>query len=195
MTLSMQTITLVTSSQHKLAEWRQQWPLDIELTSKGLELEEIQSEKNTVQEQLLEIAEHKVRQAYALVGSPVIVEDVAAGLDRLNGFPGPYIKHLIKSLPEEHGHDGLFAIAAESKEAATAHCIAAYYDGKQLITVIGTVKGTVSSPRGERGFGFDFSFIPEGEMRTYAEMSLEEKARTSHRGKAIKLLAEKIAAL
>jgi XTP/dITP diphosphohydrolase len=188
----MNIITLVTGNAHKLEEWRQQWPLDIELASQAIELEEIQSEAATVEDQLIEIAERKARQAYELIGSPVIVEDVGAGLDRLNGFPGAYIKYLNKSQPAATKKDGLYAIAKEPGEAATAQCIASYYDGERLITVVGTVHGTVSEPRGDRGFGFDFSFIPDGETRTYAEMSLEEKSRTSHRARAIKLLLEKL---
>jgi XTP/dITP diphosphohydrolase len=191
----MRSITLVTSSAHKLEEWQQQWPLDTVLVTQSLDLEEVQSEAATVEGQLREIAEHKARQAFGAFGSPVIIEDVGAGLDRLNGFPGPYIKHLITFLPEDAKRDGLYSIAKKSGEAATAHCVAAYCDGTRTITVIGTVQGTISEPRGERGFGFDFSFIPDGETRTYAEMSLEEKSRISHRAKAIQLLAAKIAEL
>jgi non-canonical purine NTP pyrophosphatase (RdgB/HAM1 family) len=187
----MKTITLVTGNEHKLEEWRQQWPLDTELSSRNLELTEVQGTSE-------HIVTEKVKQAFSVVGTPVIVEDVAAGLDRLNGFPGPYIKDLIQRLKEAEdldARDGLFAIVKGSGEAATAHCVAAYYDGEQLLIATGTVHGTAVEARGERGFGFDFSFIPLGETRTYAEMSPEEKAQTSHRARAIKLLAKQIAAL
>jgi len=45
-------------------------------------------------------------------------------------------------------------------------------------------------PRGEHGFGFDPIFIPENSKRTYAEMTLEEKNRISHRYKAYKKMVE-----
>jgi XTP/dITP diphosphohydrolase len=43
-------------------------------------------------------------------------------------------------------------------------------------------------PRGEGGFGYDSVFIPEGDSRTFAEMSREEKNTLSHRGKALRQL-------
>ena len=46
--------------------------------------------------------------------------------------------------------------------------------------------------RGERGFGYDPIFIADGETRTVAEMTDEEKNAISHRGKALALLFEKI---
>lgn len=184
----MQIITLVTGNAHKLEEWRQLWPLDTELAAQDIDLVEEQGAPEYIVSQ-------KAKQAFSLIGSPVIVEDVAAGLDRLGGFPGPYIKHLISDLRDAadcNPRDGLYAVARKSGEAATAHCIAAYFDGEELITATGTVHGTVVAPRGERGFGFDFSFVPNGETRTYAEMSAEEKAATSHRARAIALLTVKL---
>jgi XTP/dITP diphosphohydrolase len=50
----------------------------------------------------------------------------------------------------------------------------------------GRVKGTlVLPPQGESGFGYDPVFIPEGEARTYAQMTGAEKHRTSHRARAL----------
>lgn len=46
----------------------------------------------------------------------------------------------------------------------------------------------INTPRGEGGFGYDPVFVPEGEMRTFAEMPLEEKNAISHRGRAMQAL-------
>lgn len=55
----------------------------------------------------------------------------------------------------------------------------------------GKVNGSlVWPPRGESGFGFDPMFIPDGSELTFAEMSVAEKSAISHRGKALKSLAE-----
>jgi XTP/dITP diphosphohydrolase len=50
----------------------------------------------------------------------------------------------------------------------------------------------IDTPRGERGFGYDPIFVPEGEERTVAEMADDEKNAISHRANALKALVEKI---
>ncbi|MDR2984426.1 MAG: non-canonical purine NTP pyrophosphatase, partial [Nocardiopsaceae bacterium] len=60
----------------------------------------------------------------------------------------------------------------------------------------GTLRGRlIREPRGTNGFGYDPIFVPEGEERTTAEMAAEEKDAISHRGRALRGLAEAIAAL
>ncbi len=51
------------------------------------------------------------------------------------------------------------------------------------------MKGSIAlHPRGENGFGWDVLFIPEGETRTFAEMSEEEKNLASHRAQGVQEL-------
>jgi XTP/dITP diphosphohydrolase len=58
--------------------------------------------------------------------------------------------------------------------------------GGKPVVFRGTCEGTLAlAPRGTNGFGYDPVFIPQGEQRTMAELSPEEKAALSHRGKAI----------
>jgi XTP/dITP diphosphohydrolase len=58
----------------------------------------------------------------------------------------------------------------------------------------GTCEGTlIGQPRGDRGFGYDPVFVPQGERRTMAELEDEEKDRISHRGRAFRALAELLA--
>ena len=47
----------------------------------------------------------------------------------------------------------------------------------------------VREPRGTHGFGYDPIFVPEGEDRTTAELSPQEKDAISHRGRALRALA------
>jgi XTP/dITP diphosphohydrolase len=65
-----------------------------------------------------------------------------------------------------------------------------------VLVAVGRVDGRIAeAPRGSNGFGWDVLFIPEGDTRTYAEMSGEEKDRDSHRARALaelnKLLKER----
>ena len=68
----------------------------------------------------------------------------------------------------------------------------AYPDGSS-VSAEGYMYGSIiDTPRGERGFGYDPIFVPDGEGRTVAEMSDDEKNAISHRANALKALVEKI---
>ena len=159
-------------------------PADMTLESVDVDLTEIQSDDAE------EIVVDKARRAYEVTGRPVVVEDVEAGLEKLGGLPGPFIKFFNKKL----GNDALYQLAGKEGEKATVTCTVAYYDGTSMIIVRGEVQGTVVAPRGD-SFGFDIVFVPDGETETYGEMSREKKNSLSHRSKAIKLLIEKLESL
>ncbi|WP_084050653.1 RdgB/HAM1 family non-canonical purine NTP pyrophosphatase [Deinococcus hopiensis] len=64
----------------------------------------------------------------------------------------------------------------------------AYPDGK-VETYRGELTGTIlEGPRGQNGFGYDPLFLPDGETRTLAEMTVPEKRAISHRGRALAAL-------
>jgi non-canonical purine NTP pyrophosphatase (RdgB/HAM1 family) len=170
----------VTGNENKLREWQRQMPADVTLTSMDIDLPEIQSDDPE------EIVADKAKRAYAVAGVPVVVEDVSASLEHLNGLPGPFIKFFMKRL----GNDALYQLANHESEAATITCAVAYYDGENLITLRGDVDGTIVAPRGTDGFGFDSTFVPDGHDKTYAEMTGQEKDAVSHRQKAIKMFVD-----
>lgn len=175
----MKTILLVTGNAHKLAEWQRMMPAEITLDSIDLDLEEIQSDDP------LEIITDKVKKAYLAAGKPVIIEDVSAGLDAWQGLPGPFIKFFLKKL----GKDALYQLAGDEQHTAVVSCSAAYYDGTHMYTTKGDVHGTIVAPRGE-SFGFDSTFVPNGQVLTYAEMDPQAKDSLSHRSLAIRQLLE-----
>jgi non-canonical purine NTP pyrophosphatase (RdgB/HAM1 family) len=178
----MQTLTFVTGNPGKLAEWQRLFPAEFKLEATDIDLDEIQSLD------LTEIAADKARRAYAMVQKPVIVEDISAGLDKLGGLPGPFIKYFEQRL----GRDALFQLADQEGDPVTVVCTIAYYDGHDLITVNATVKGSVAAARGEHGFGFDQCFILAGQTKTYGEMEPSEKDSVSHRAIAVKKLVAKL---
>ena len=60
-----------------------------------------------------------------------------------------------------------------------------------IFTFEGIVRGEIiPEKRGENGFGYDPIFVPEGEIRTFAEMSLEEKNKHSHRARAFQKMID-----
>jgi len=176
----MRKILLVTGNENKLREWQRQMPDDVLLESMDIDLPEIQSDDPE------EIVADKAKRAYEVAGIPVVVEDVSAALKHLNGLPGPFIKFFMKRL----GNDALHQLSTHDGEAATISCAVAYYDGANLVTLRGDAEGTVVAPRGDNGFGFDVTFVPDGHNKTYAEMSSDEKDKVSHRQKAIKMFVD-----
>jgi inosine triphosphate pyrophosphatase len=178
-------LTLVTGNAGKLSEWKRLLPEEFEIEAIDIDLDEIQSMD------LEAIVADKAKRAYEIVKKPVLVEDISAGLEKLGGLPGPFIKFFVKSL----GEGALHILADREGEKATVICGIAYYDGVTMFTVEGKVQGTVTTPKGENGFGFDKAFIPEGQMKTYGEMTHAEKDAISHRSKAIKQLSTELVKL
>ena len=179
-------ITLVTGNPNKLKEIKAIAAGRLDISSMAIDLPEIQSLD------LQEIIDNKVKAAFAAVKAPVIVEDVSAGLDGLEGLPGPFYKFFRAKL----GDRILVKLAESAKnDRITIKCMAAYYDGHKIIYGLGTIRGRVVEPRGNNGFGFDPLVIPDGYKRTMAEMSIEQKQTISHRGLAFKELFTKLESL
>lgn len=178
----MPTITLVTGNAGKLAEWQRLFPAEFKLEAVDIDLDEIQSLD------LEAIAVDKVKRAFEQIGKPVLVEDVAAGLDSMGGLPGPFIKYFEASL----GMDALYQLARAQDESGSATCTIVYFDGKTVLVASGSVKGHIVAPRGEFGFGFDKVFAPVGQAKTYGEMTPDEKDACSHRSLAVRKLVSKL---
>ncbi|MFQ5655608.1 MAG: RdgB/HAM1 family non-canonical purine NTP pyrophosphatase, partial [Planctomycetota bacterium] len=84
----------------------------------------------------------------------------------------------------------------EDRRQARFVCVLALCRGEEtLFEARGVCPGRITTaPRGGGGFGYDPIFVPEGETRTFAEMAESEKDRISHRGRALRLLSEALAA-
>jgi non-canonical purine NTP pyrophosphatase (RdgB/HAM1 family) len=138
-----------------------------------------------------EITRHKLEVARTKGYRRLLVEDVSLGFEELGYFPGPYVKWLLESA----GGKGLGAIAyALRNRRARAQCCAGYWDGQEAFIFLGQVNGEILvEPRGDRSFGWDAWFVPEGSKKTFSEMTPEEKDAVSHRGAAYRTLKEHLA--
>ena len=174
-------ITFITGNPGKLTELRALLSGEVELTHRSVDLDEIQSFDSRV------IIHHKLREAYAVVNGPVMVEDVSAGLESMNCFPGPFVKYLF----ERMGDHALYEVGAENDRVLVT-CTMGYYDGQNEIIVEGNQHGTVVAPRGESGFGFDSTIIPDGYQQTLAELGTEVKNTISHRHKAVLVMVAEL---
>ncbi|MCG2690644.1 RdgB/HAM1 family non-canonical purine NTP pyrophosphatase [Candidatus Parcubacteria bacterium] len=167
----MQKILVITGNQGKVNEISAITGLTVE--AKKLELSEIQSLS------VEEVAKKKVMAAYEIVRQPVLVDDTGMNIEALNGLPGALVVWFLDLL----GPQGVLDLIANKKnrKASVSTCIA-YADANGVQTFIGTVNGTIPTElRGDEGFGYDPIFIPEGQNKTYAEMSVDEKNEISMR--------------
>lgn len=154
----------VTSNPNKLREAER--ILGMPLVSSNVDLLEIQDRD------VAKIAEHKAREAYVKVGEPVFVWDGGVYMDCLNGFPGPFIKWFWEQVTLEK----MCQVAGVFNNNKIATDIAlAYFDGREVKLFTARIEGTMpSTPRGDKGWGWDAIFIPAGSTKTYGEMDEEE---------------------
>jgi XTP/dITP diphosphohydrolase len=171
-------LVLVTTRVEKAEEARR---LGFDVAQEAMELPELQALDPE------EIVEAKARAAFARAGRAVIVEDSGLAVAAWRGFPGALVKWMEKTV----GLDGMARMLdAFPDRTATAVCVVACFDGRDLGVGRGEVRGTIAgAPRGSGGFGWDRLFVPEGDTRTFAEMPPAAKDRVSHRRRAWEALA------
>jgi XTP/dITP diphosphohydrolase len=133
-------------------------------------------------------------------GQAAVADDTGLEVDALGGAPGvhtaryagegaTYADNVAKMLADLAG-----VPEVERRARFRTVALARFPDGSEVVAD-GVVEGTISTDaRGERGFGYDPVFIPaDGDGRTFAEMSADEKHAVSHRGRAFRALAEALA--
>ncbi len=179
-------LKFITSNKGKLAEAQTALgKLGFTVLVHSAEVVEIQAD--TIEE----VARHKAEQLLNVVEPPYFLEDAGFSVVALKGFPGVYSHYVLETLDCE-GILALLEHAPKHGRAAYFKAVVAYVDQKRAIRLFeGRVDGQVAmEQKGTGGFGFDPIFVPDGETRTFAEMSTEEKSVISHRGRALYALHE-----
>jgi XTP/dITP diphosphohydrolase len=142
----------------------------------------------------LENALIKARNAALRAGLPAIADDSGIEVDALGGAPGVYSARYAGESADEEANLlkllGALRGLADARRTARYRCVIVYVedaaDTRPLIGE-GTWEGRIiDARRGSGGFGYDPSFVPEGETRTVAEMPTTEKHAQSHRGRAMR---------
>ncbi|MFN8077632.1 MAG: RdgB/HAM1 family non-canonical purine NTP pyrophosphatase [Kineosporiaceae bacterium] len=144
-----------------------------------------------------ENAQLKARAVAAATGLPSVADDSGLCVDVLGGSPGVFSARWAGA----HGDDAanLQLLLEQIADVPPAHrrghfaCAAALAvpgpEGIVEHVVEGRVEGVIiEGPRGTNGFGYDPIFVPDGDTRTTAEMSAEEKDAISHRGRAFRAM-------
>jgi XTP/dITP diphosphohydrolase len=181
------TLIFATHNDHKASEIKIMLPEWIEVKSLNDigYLKEIPETGTTLEHNALQKAWH----VFSKLGEDNFADDTGLEVDALMGAPGVYssryagdgasfddnIDLLLKNLEGE-----------ENRRARFRTVIYLIFFGKKWLFE-GIVQGTITKERrGESGFGYDPVFLPDGYLKTFAEMTLEEKNNISHRGRALR---------
>ena len=139
----------------------------------------------------------KAKAIFEASGITAIADDSGLCVDALGGEPGVYSARYGGEGYDDKGRVELLLKNMKDvpRENRTARfvCAITLVGNDGIITARGECEGTIDySPKGENGFGYDPVFFVTQYQKTMAEISPEEKNAISHRGKALKIFAEKI---
>jgi XTP/dITP diphosphohydrolase len=191
-------IVLATRNAHKISEL--QAILDELIGDLDLEIVGVSEFPDVadVVETGVTFAENATLKAVAVAkatGLPALADDSGLAVDVLGGAPGVYSARWAGT----HGDDraNLDLLLAQLRDVPDQHRAAAFVCAAVLAVPDGTVvvregrmPGTLArAPRGDNGFGYDPILVVEGDTRTAAELSADDKNAISHRGRAFRALA------
>lgn len=184
-------IVFATNNAHKLDEVRQVVGQKFEVVSLrecGI-TEDIPENEPTLEGNALA----KARYIFSRTGLDCFADDTGLEVDALGGEPGVRSARYATDGHDDEANKRLLLErlqGAESRAAQFRTAVALILGGEEYLFE-GVVRGTITTEQqGEGGFGYDPLFVPEGYEKTFAQMSAEEKNAISHRGRAVRKLAE-----
>ena len=184
-------IVFATNNAHKLREVQQTVGDKFEIVSLrecGV-VEDIPENEPTLEGNALA----KARYIYSRTGLSCFADDTGLEVDALGGEPGVRSARYATDGHDDEANKRLLLERMEGKEDRGAQfrtAMALILDGEEYLFE-GVVRGEILTQEcGNEGFGYDPLFAPEGRSESFAEMSSEEKNAISHRGRAVRKLAE-----
>ena len=194
--LVMGPVVLATANPEKAAEINAALAdVDIELVPRPSNVPDVDETGTT----LVANARLKADALCIATGLPALADDTGLEIDALGGGPGVYSARFAG--PNATYSDNVERVLTEMTEARRASrtarfrtvLVLAWPDGREVIAT-GVVEGVITDePHGGQGFGYDPIFRPAGgKGRTFAEMTRAEKQQLSHRGRALRALAEQL---
>ena len=187
----MYTLIFATNNAHKIAEIQSLVGPDfsiIDMKSAGIDID-IPEPHHTLNENALE----KAQTIFNITKTNCFSEDTGLEIEALNGAPG--VKSARYAGEDRNFQANIDKVLdqlknVENRKAQFRTVICLIWEG-QTYYFEGICKGHISiSMQGEKGFGYDPIFVPEGSKKSFAEMNMEEKNRFSHRQKAVTQLFE-----
>ena len=193
----MKRMIFATGNENKMKEIREilgSLPLEIlSIEEGGIEVD-ITEDGSTFEEN----ARIKARAVCERAGEMVLADDSGLEVDYLNKEPGIYSARYMGEdtsyrIKNANLIERLNGVPDEKRTARFVCAVAAAFPDGSVKTVRGTMEGRISyEEKGENGFGYDpIFYLPEYGC-TSAELSMEEKNKISHRGKALRAIKEEL---
>ncbi len=187
-------LVIATGNAHKTAEIRRilgDLVSSVEDLSAYPEIGEIEETGETFEEN----ASIKALSVSRVLGEStwVLSDDSGLEVDALGGHPGVYsARYAGAGASDAENREKLLeqmqqTDSGEQSRDARFRCVMVLARGAEKVTVFeGSVEGSIAeTEKGERGFGYDSLFIPDGYCETFGELSGEVKNSMSHRGRAL----------
>ena len=187
----MLTFVLATANPHKAAEMRSLLASsEVTVLERPAGITDVDETEDTLEGNAI----LKARALTVATGLPAVADDTGLFVDALGGRPGvwsaryagegaTYAQNVVKLLDEMRD-----VLDAERGASFRTVIAVAYPDG-DVLCVEGELRGTIArEARGTGGFGYDPVFVVDGDGRTLAEMSANEKNNLSHRARALRAL-------
>ena len=184
-------LVFATNNQNKVNEVQSLLPEHITILSlKDIACEEdIPETQPTIEGNAIQKAQY-VKEHY---GYDCFADDTGLEVHSLNGEPGVFSARYAGSQRNADDNMNKLLNELETKEGRSAHfktVVALILNGEQH-TFTGICNGTIiKEKKGEKGFGYDPIFMADGFTETFAQISLAEKNRVGHRGKAVQKLID-----
>ena len=138
-------------------------------------------------------ARQKAQQVWDKTHESCFADDTGLEVEALNSEPGVYSARYAGAQKDANDNMNLLLHNLSDKSNRKARfrtCISLCLDGI-FYEFEGICEGEITLQKsGEKGFGYDPIFLPNGSKKTFAEMSLAEKARISQRGLAVAQLVD-----
>ncbi len=184
-------LVFASNNPNKIKEIQAQLPAHIQIV--GLKdigcTEDIPETANTIEGNAQLKADY-VTQKYNL---PCFADDTGLEVDALNGEPGVFSARYAGEQKSDHDNMNKLLQNLQNKDNRNAQFKTVIHlnlpNMQKIFT--GIAKGEITETKiGDQGFGYDPIFKPENQNRTFAQMTLQEKAVISHRGKAVEQLIQ-----
>ena len=183
-------IVLATHNKHKITEISEMMGRKV-LSASDVGIDEIEENGST-------FAENAMIKAKAVwkPGRLAIADDSGLCVNALGGAPGIYSARYAGEPTDDQKNNEKLLAALENETDRSAYYICSIAcilpSGKSFVTEAKTFGVMLREYRGNGGFGYDPLFLTDDLGKTFAELTLADKNSISHRGRAFRLLMDKL---